>query len=298
MSDSTSSYTGISRFTLRAFWAIAAVFAAPAQAMDIAPGDYEVAPPGTTMALYYGQYSSSRMLRVDGKGSIADSKQDLQQHLLRFVRYGEIGGLPFAVQAIIPFGRFDSAKVGGIEQRATQGVGDVVIAASIFPVHAQNARDMTVGLSAFLALPTGAYAPDAFSIGSGTTTATVQLGVVRPLTARLSLDAAADASITADHSEAGVVYSQEPQAQAQAYLRFAMSPQTNLSVGFTGFFGGKRLADDVYQGLNAEGRQLRIFADTFITPTLHIQAMIGRDLSRSGGFEVDLIGQLRLLRIF
>jgi len=147
-------------------------------------------------------------------------------------------------------------------------------------------------------VPTGEYAADAFSIGSGTTTATLQLGVIRPLTARLSLDAAVDVSITADHTEAGVTYSQDPQAQAQAYLRFALSPRTNLSVGYAGFFGGKQHAAGVYRGLSAEARQLRVFADTFITPTIHVQVMIGRDLSRQGGFQTDLTGQLRLLKIF
>jgi hypothetical protein len=279
-------------------WLIAAALAAPAQAMDIAPGDYAVPPPGTKLALYYGQYTSSRTLHVDDSGTVADSGLGSQVNLLRFARYGEIGSLPYAVQAIVPFGGFDQAKVGGIEQKTAAGVGDVVLAASIFPVPAGSPRDMTVGLTAFLALPTGEYAADAFSIGSGTTTATVQLGVIRPLTARFSLDAAVDVSLAADHAEAGVEYSQDPQAEAQAYLRFALSRETNLSFGYAGFFGGKRHADGVYRGSSAEASQLRVFADTFITPTFHVQAMIGRDLSRQGGFEADLVGQLRLLKIF
>jgi len=53
------------------------------------------------------------------------------------------------------------------------------------------------------------YESDAFSVGSGTTTATVQLGIIRPLTARLSLDTAMDVSLTADHTEAGVKYSRD-----------------------------------------------------------------------------------------
>lgn len=298
MCDSTTFRKDIVRPTLRAIWIIAAVLAAPSEAMDIAPGDYAVPPPETTLMLYYAQYSRSQALRVDDTGSIADSKLDLQVNLLRFARYGEIGALPFAVQAIIPFGGFDGARIGGVEQKTAAGLGDVVLAASIFPVRARNAGGMTVGLSAFLALPTGEYAADAFSIGSGTTAATVQLGVIRPLTAHLSLDAAVDVSITADHTEAGVAYSQDSQAQAQAYLRFALSPQTNVSLGYAGFFGGKRHADGVYQGLSAEARQLRVYADTFITPTIHVQGMLGRDLSRQGGFEADLVAQLRLLKIF
>jgi hypothetical protein len=283
---------------LRTLWALVAAFAAPIQAMDIAPGDYAVAAPGTTMALYYAQFSGARALHVDETGSVPDSELDLQVNLLRFVRYGEIGALPFAVQAIIPFGGFGVAKIGGIDQKTAEGLGDVVLAASIFPLQAQNPLDLTVGVTAFLALPTGEYAPNAVSIGSGTTTATLQLGAIRPLTARVSLDAAVDVSITADHTARGVSYSQDPQAEAQAYLRFAVSPQTNLSFGYAAFFAGKRRADGVYQGSSAEARQLRVFADTFITPTLHVQAMLGRDLSRKAGFETDLVGQLRLLKTF
>jgi hypothetical protein len=277
---------------------IAAVLTAPVQAMDIAPGDYAVPRPGTTLALYYGQYSNSRSLHVDETGFVADSELDMQVNMARFVRYGEIGSLPFAVQTIIPFGEIGRAKVGGIEQKTADGIGDVVLAASIYPVHAESPHDMTIGLTAFFALPTGEYAPDAVSIGSGTTTATLQLGVIRPLTSRVSLDAAVDVALAADHTEAGVEYSQDPQAQAQAYLRFAMSPRTNLSFGYAGFFGGNRHADGIYRGMRSDAHQLRVFADTFITSSIHVQGMLGRDLSRQGGFETDVVAQLRLLKMF
>jgi hypothetical protein len=295
MCDTTGLSNSTPRASLQALGVIAALLVAPAHAMDIAPGDYAVAPPGTTLALYYGQYSSSRALHIDDLGTVDDSNLDLQVNLLRFVRFGEIGALPFSVQAIIPFGGFDSPKIGGIEQKTAEGIGDVILAASIYPVQANGT---TVGLSAFLALPTGEYASDALSIGSGTTTATVQLGVIHPLTARVSLDTAIDVAIAADHTHAGVEYSQDPQAEAQAYLRFAVSPQTNVSFGYAGFFGGKQHADGNYRGLSSEAHQLRVFADTFITPTVHVQGMIGRDLSRQGGFETDVVGQLRLLKTF
>lgn len=295
MYDASGLSNKIARTTLQLLGVVAALLAARTHAMDIAPGDYAVPPPDTSLVLYYGQYSSSQALRVDDSGSVDDSNMDLQVNLLRFVRYGEVGALPFAVQAIIPFGGFESAKVGGIEQKTAEGLGDVILAASIFPVQTNGT---TLGLSAFLALPTGEYASDALSIGSGTTTATLQLGVIHSLTARVSLDTAIDVSIAADHTHAGVEYSQDPQAEAQAYLRFAVSPQTNISFGYAGFFGGKQHADGVYRGLNAEAHQLRVFADTFITPTVHVQGMIGRDLSRQGGFETDVVGQLRLLKSF
>jgi hypothetical protein len=295
MRDASGLSNNLPRSILQVLGVVAALLAVRTHAMDIAPGDYAVPPPGTTLALYYGQYSSSRALHVDDSGAVDDSNLDLQVNLLRFVRYGEIGALPFAVQAIIPFGGFDSARIGGIEQKTAEGIGDVILAASIYPVQTNGT---TVGLSAFLALPIGEYASDALSIGSGTTTATVQLGVIHPLTARVSLDAAVDVSIAADHTHAGVEYSQDPQAEAQVYLRFAVLPQTNLSFGYAGFFGGKQHADGAYRGLNAEAHQLRLFADTFITPTVHVQGMIGRDLSRQGGFETDVVGQLRLLKIF
>jgi hypothetical protein len=286
---------GVARATLQALGTAAVLLAAPSLAMDIAPGDYAVPPPDSTLALYYGQFSSSRALRVDDSGTMDDSSLDLQVNLLRVARYGKVGELPFAVQAIVPFGRFDEATVGGIEQKTAEGLGDVILGASIFPVQSNGT---TIGLSAFLALPTGEYASDAFSVGSGTTSATVQLGLLQPLTARVTLDAAVDVSVAAAHTHAGVEYSQDPQAQAQAYLRFALGQQTNVSFGYAGTFGGKQFADDVYRGLSAETHQLRVFADTFITPTLHVQAMLGRDVSRPAGFETDVVGQLRLLKIF
>jgi hypothetical protein len=45
-----------------------------------------------------------------------DARLNLNMNFLRFVRYGELRGQPYAVQTILPFGSFVQAKVNGLTQ--------------------------------------------------------------------------------------------------------------------------------------------------------------------------------------
>lgn len=287
---------------IAAYLVIATALASSAEcahAVDIAPGDYAVPPPGTNLVLFYGQYRTSRVLTIDRAGEIPDSELDSNVNLLRLVHYGETRGVPFAVQTIIPFGSFTAARRAGVEQETANGFGDVVLAASIFPIHSSDPHyGTTVGFSMFLSLPTGAHQPSALSLGSDTTTTTLQLGVIQGLAHGFAFDGAIDVALVANHREAGLTHSQDPYVQAQVYARYALTPRSTVSVGYAATFGGKQYVDRVYQGLSSEAHQLRLFTNNFVTPTWQLQLMAGRDLSRPHGFEDELVTQFRVLKMF
>ncbi|MBA8903249.1 MULTISPECIES: transporter [unclassified Phyllobacterium] len=285
--------------------AMAASFAAPSAsyAIDIMPGDYVPLPKGTNLGLLYLQYQTNKNLNIDlnGVGDVPKSSYDLPLSLLRYLHYSEIGGVPVAFQGYLPIGSFTENRIGGVDQRTKDGIGDLTLGATVFPLTgADKPGGTTVGITAYVTLPTGSYDSKVpFNIGNGTTTFTPQLGIIQNLGHGFSIDAAADVAIYLNHDEDGAKFSQDPSVQLQAYLRYNFSAATAVSFGYSGKFGGKQYVEDIYNGQKTDSHGLRAFASTFITPTVQVQAMVGTDLSSAdGGFKQDFIGTLRLLKVF
>ena len=273
---------------------------AAAHAIDIAPGDYTVLPAGTSLGLTYFQYTTSDSLHVVGPGDIPSSELKTAVGLLRGLHYSSIGGVPVAVQVILPVGGFPEARIGGMDQQTAGGLGDLTAGFTVFPVNTDKGEfATTVGLSAFVTAPTGHYDFGDVSLGSGTWTATPQVGVIQGLGNGFFFDGAADVALRRDRDEAGgLTVSQDPSFQLQAYLRYQVSKATSVSFGYSGTFGGEAWVNDRKTGLETRSDQFRLFANTFVTPTVQVQGMIGTDVHAEGGFKQDLVTQIRLLKIF
>lgn len=283
--------------------AIVAALAAvqPAKAIDIMPGDYTVFPKGTNMFLLYGQYSHASKLKIDAPGpAIPGSDLGVAIGIARVLHYNEIAGIPVGVQAFIPFGGFTSARIGGQKQRTQDGLGDLTMGATIWPVNIPGPTGTTIGLTAYVTAPTGNYSarPGTVSLGSGTWAFTPQLGIIQGLGNGFFLDLAADVAIRDDHREFGLTIRRDPSYQAQAYLRYQFSPTTNVSFGYSGTYGGKDFVGGTYARTKTRQDQIRVFASTFLTKTTQIQAMVGTDVSAQAGFKQDVVGTIRLLQLF
>lgn len=284
----------------------AAVFAAlvavqPAKAIDIMPGDYTVFPSGTNLLLLYGQYSHASQLKIDGvPGKVPGSDLGIGIGIARILHYTEIAGVPIGLQAFLPMGGFTSARIGGDRMRRADGIGDLTLGATVFPINTPGPTGTTIGLTAYVSAPTGNYSarPDTLSLGAGTWTFTPQLGIIQGLGNGFFVDLAADVAIRDDHREFGVVIKRDPSVQTQAYLRYQFSPTTNVSFGYSGTFGGKDFVGGVYARTKTRQDQLRVFASTFVTKTVQIQAMVGTDVTSQPGFRQDVVGTVRLLSMF
>lgn len=276
------------------------LFSAPAAAIDIMPGDYTVLPPGTNAALIYGQYSSASKLRIDGVGDVPDSKLGVGLGIARYLHYTEIGGIPVGLQALLPFGGFSGPRIGGAEPLTDDGVGDLTVGITAWPLSSSEPTGTTVGITTYLTMPTGAFRaePGAINLGSGAWTVTPQLGIIQGLGNGFFFDGAVDVALRANHSENGLDFSRDASAQLQAYLRYQFSPTTSVSFGYSGTFGGKDKINDVYVGTKTRTDELRLFGSTFLTPTLQLTGMIGTDLNTQGGFKNDFIGTVRLMKLF
>lgn len=294
---------GVKKGLLGAITALGlALPASGAKAIDIMPGDYNVLPSGTNAFLLYGQYSTARNLRVDlpGVGKVPDSELGVALGIARYLHYSDIAGVPVAVQAFLPFGGFTQARIGGQGQRKEGGIGDLTAGLTVWPVNTTGPYSTTIGVTAYVTAPTGNYSarPGTVSIGSGTWSVMPQIGLIQGLGGSFFLDVAADVNIRDDHRELGQKISRDPSTQFQAYLRYQISAASSLSFGYSGLFGGKDSVGSSYVGTKTRSDQLRVFASTMLTPTLQIQGMIGTDIYAQTGFKQDVVGTLRLLKLF
>lgn len=274
------------------------MLAGTAQAIDVSPGDYAWVGDGRTLFLTYGQFQTADEFLPDGAAAVPDSKLSLSLLLLRGVHYREIGGQKFSFQAILPIGRFGTARIGGADAPVTDGIGDLTLGATWYPLASAEPTGTTLGITAFLTAPTGAYEFGEVSLGSGTWTLTPQVGLIQGLGGGFYFDGILDVALQADHDEGGVEVSRDPSVQAQGYLRWQASPQTSVSVGYSGLFGGETHHDGVYTGLKTRSDQVKIFANTFFDETSQVQLMLAKDVKVEGGFKSDTVVQLRYLKVF
>jgi hypothetical protein len=271
----------------------------PALAIDIYPGDYTVLPPGTTLALGYLGYTPSSDFRLDGAGRVPDSSLDQTVGIARVLHYTQIGGVPVAFQAYLPFAKLTDVKVGGGSLPVNNGLGDLTFGATAFFVNRPDPLYGTVvGFTAYFSVPTGKYDFGRVGAGAGTVVFTPQLGVIQGLGRNLFFDGALDVAAQPGHDDAGHRISVRPSIELQTYLRYQFTPATSVSFGYAGTFGGKQYVDDVYNGQETNSNQLRLFASHMLTPTWQVSGMLGKALSTEGGFKNSYSVQLRVMKIF
>lgn len=269
-----------------------------AQAIDTSPGDYTLLPPDTKIALQYFQYSTTNRVHVDGVGEIPGSEVDAALGVSRFLYYGDAGGVRYGLQAYLPYGTFGEARIGGVAVPEANGLGDLTVGATAWLIEPSNpVTGTTLAATAFLTLPTGHYDPAGVSIGAGAYVLTPQLGFIQGLGKGFYFDGTVDVALSRDHDEAGIDMSRDPSYQTQAYLRYQPSQRTSFSIGYSGKFGGKAYANDIYTGSKTRSDSLRLFANHFLTPSVQIEGMLSKDFNVEGG-PSNTVVQLRFLKMF
>lgn len=265
-----------------------------AKAIDLFPGDYTVLPDGTNVITGYFQFSDAKTLRLDEPDvSLPDSSFRTTIGIAQYMHYTEIGGLPAAFQINLPFGNLD-ARIGGADAPSSDGLGDLVVAATVWPLSSDQPYGTTLGLTTYLTAPTGNFDAAGVSLGSGTWTVTPQIGLIQGLGEGLTFEGAVDVALQADHTEGGIDLSRNPSVQVQTYLRYKFSERASVAVGYSGLFGGKQFQNGVYTQVKTRSNQIRLAADFMISEAVFVQGLIGRDLHVDGGFKNGLLTQIGL----
>ncbi len=270
----------------------------PAKAIDVGPADYTYMPAGTNLGLLYYQYLSSETLTIKG-ADVPNSSFRGNVGLLRGLSYVGFGEETLLFQFVLPFAHLPTANISGSGQSVSNGFGDLTLGVSYWPIKPSNPETgTTLGLSLFVTTPTGKYDMDDIGIGEGTWSFTPQAGLIQGLGNGFFFEAIADAAFYTDHTENGISVSRENSYQLQTMLRKQLTPTSSVAIGYSGQFGGEQKMDGVETGMKIRRDQLRLYASTFLTKDFQIQGMLARDIYVEGGFEYDLVGQIRLMKMF
>lgn len=269
-----------------------------AYAIDSAPGDYTWLGSNVSVLAFYTQYASANSLSLSGVGTVPNSRVDTLLEVLRAARTFEIADQRFAAQFYLGFGGFTAAKVGGVEQRRSDGIGDLTAGLTWYALSSKEPTGTTLGLTMFVTAPTGNFNIANASLGSGTWTITPQIGLIQGLGNNFYLDVIGDISSTSDFTSGGVSVSRSTSGQFQAYLRYKPSPASSISFGYSGTYGGNYYIGDVFTGQKYRDDQLRLFGATFLSEQVQVQGMLATSVNTDGGFQNAITAQLRLLTLF
>lgn len=297
----------MSQFSLRltastALVAALLAAAAPAQAFDVDAGDYQAAPPGTSLALGYYQYATRSRMNVDGGPKYTkNTSLDSNVGIARFVHYVNIGGFTVDPQILIPGGALSDGKVGGARLEGASGFGDPILAATAWFVNDKESKTW-FGITPFLSLPVGHYdSGKALNLGENRWKFTMQAGLVKGFGEKFTVDLLADTTWYGDNDKAGngsQTLKQDNSYQLQSWFRYHISPESYLGVGYSKTMGGKQDLNGVYTGSKTDVDQARVTFGTFVTPSVQLLGVASTDLHVDGGFKEDFRLNLRLLKVF
>jgi hypothetical protein len=257
-----------------------------AAALEVTAGDYEALPPGTSLALLYYQHAERNSLVTGGRQVSSNFRLDSDIALARYIHVLKLSDdAVLDPQVIVPFGRLrtggDAAVLG-----SAGGGADIIVGAPVKFVLDQATRDVA-SIGPYLYLPTGAYDREKMlNLGEHRWKALLQLAYIRHFSTAWALDVVGDATIHGDngsYTRAGATLGQKPRYEAQAHLRYQLSPATALSAGIGNVRGGETDVDGVRQGDQLDTRYGRLTVTRFVTPTTQLQLQWGRDFSVSNG---------------
>jgi hypothetical protein len=287
--------------TFRAIAASASSFllAGQAMAIDVDAGDYTALPPGTNIGLIYFQHATRDALYADGDKVAINPKLTSDIGVLRGIHYTEIGGYIVDPQFLLPFGTLegddDISSLG-----SNSGVADLILAATVWLNKADSKTHF--GITPFLYVPIGQYdRNDPLSLGENRWKFALQVGYITPLSEKVTLDLIGDVTFHGENSEFGpssVTMKQDPRFQLQGFLRYHLSPATDLRFCLAYSGGGETEVQGVSQDDRISTSKFNLGVAHFVGAKTQLLATYGSDISVDNGFKENSRVNLRLLQIF
>ncbi|WP_407316101.1 transporter [Pseudomonas sp. nanlin1] len=294
--------TRLSNFRLAAHLVAAGAWAysSGASALEISPGDYEPLPAGTHAWLLYYQHAQSSAFYRDGQRS-SDFRLRSDVSLLRYIHSIALGDKTvIEPQFILPYGHLHAGgDASGLGQ--TTGSGDLILGAPIkWSLATANADVFSLG--PYVYLPTGSYQrDDSLNLGENRWRLLLQAAYIHHFNERWALDSAADVSWFSrndDFGAGGTAQKQQARYEYQAYLRYSMLPGTQVGLGGGHIHGARSSVDGTRQDDALSSTYVRLSLTHWLTPSVQVQAVLGRDLDVEQGFKENARLNLRLAKLF
>ncbi len=272
-----------------------------ANALEIAPGDYEPIPAGMNALMLYYQHADRSSVYANGHELSDNFKLKSDISLLRFIHsVGLSNNVVIQPQFILPFGSLRTSGAASALGDAS-GIGDLILGAPVL-VKLDTANRDIFSFGPYLYLPTGQYdKEDGLNLGENRSRLTLQAGYIHHFSDRWALDTAADVSWFShnnDYGAEGVTLKQRRRYEYQGYVRYQWTEKTTIGLGGGIIKGGRTKVDDVDQHDGQDTSYARLTATHFIEPTLQFQVQLGKDLQVEQGAKEEARLNLRLVKLF
>lgn len=282
--------------------AMSVAVASPAAAVDVDPGEYEAAPPGTSFLIGYGLFNWYEQFRTRSGRSVSDSRLNEQVGILRPVHFVDIFGITADPQFFLIYGFANNGKLGGAELDDAHGFGDIILASTFWIINDQE-KKRWFGITPFVWLPVGEYnRKQVLNIGENRWKGAFQLGYVEHFAEKWAADFYFDTTIYGDNDSFGPgrdKLKQDPSYQFQTFLRYYITPEWSVGPGYSATWGGyTRISGEPDPQLQTQNQQLRLTTQYFFTPDLQFQAQARTDVWTEGGYQNTFGLRFRILKVF
>ncbi|MDF5893907.1 transporter [Pseudomonas syringae pv. syringae] len=270
-------------------------------ALEITAGDYEPLPVGMNALLVYAQHAESSDFYSNGQKVSDDFRLKTDVSLLRYIHsFALSNNAVIEPQFILPYGHLKAGREASALGQTT-GAGDLILGAPVKWTLATANKDV-FSVAPYLYLPTGSYEnDDTLNLGENRWRLLLQAAYIHHFNARWALDTAADLSWFSDNDDYGSgsdTLEQKTRYEYQAYLSYNVSPQTRFAVGGGHIDGGENRVGGVNQDDQLSTTYLRVSATHMLTPSIQVQAVLGRDVEVEEGFREKSRLNLRLAKLF
>lgn len=272
-----------------------------AAALEVTAGDYEAFPAGSNIALLYYQYAERTDSYVHGNKVSGNFGMDSSVALARYIHVVKLSeSADLDPQFILPFGSLRTNGDASVLGNAS-GSGDLIVGAPVKFILDQKTRDV-FSVGPFLYLPTGSYDSNKLlNLGENRWKALLQLAYIRHFNDSWALDLVGDVTVHGDNTDytpAHATLKQAPRYEAQAHLRYNLSPATALSVGFGSVHGGETKLNGISQGDRINTQYARLTVASFINQSTQLQFQYGRDISVDNGLKERNRLNFRIVKLF
>ena len=275
--------------------------AGAANALEISAGDYEPMPPDANALLLYFQHAQSSDFYQRGDKVSDNFKLKTDVSLLRYIHAFNLGNkVSLEPPLILPYGHLHASGDASALGQAG-GVGDLILGAPLKWTLATAHNDI-FSIAPFVYLPTGSYdRDDPLNLGENRWRLLLQAVYIHHFDERWALDSSADVSWFShndDFGPAGATQKQQARYEYQTYLSYKFSPQTRLAIGGGRIEGAKSSVAGANQDDRLGTTYLRLSLTQMLTPSVQLQAELGRDIEVEQGFKEQARINLRLAKLF
>ena len=270
-------------------------------AMDVDAFDFVPAEPGTNVVALYTTYAKRSTYTANGQSSMdRDTKLNSMTELLKLAHYMDIGGYTVAPQILIPYGHLYSGELNGSSLGDAKGFGDPILAA---PFWFLKSPRTDISVTPYLFLPMGSYDSDhSLNVGENRWKFNLQGALNQQIIDDFHTQFTVDTTWYGTNNDATAgnrgKITQDNSYQAQAWLSYVppSDKRWSFSTGYSKNWGGEQSLDGDSSGVATRSEQVRFEVGRSLTPTLHVQLLVQRDIEMEGGFKEDFRTTLRVFK--